>query len=267
MDHLAKSEPVRPPHSCSHLNRLQFAYFGVHVELTWDLPELDDFMARLLLPIWAPDPSLTPNATFHVFAEGEELLIQGPDNETPRVYRPDFFETLERRLHFYLANHCREVAFVHAGAVSWNGQVILIPGTSFSGKSTLTHQLVEAGATYFSDEYAVVDRAGLVHPFPRPIALRQDGGRRLTPTRIGLAAQPVGQMISTQFQTGAKWNPRPISQGQAVLELLSHTVSAQKWPALALACLKACVSRARCWVGARGDASETATLILKSPPV
>ena len=245
------------------MNRLQFAYFGVHLELTWDLPELDDFMARLLLPIWTPDTGLTPNATFHVYPEGEDLLVQGSDNETHRVYRPDFIPTLERRLHFYLANHCRDVIFVHAGAVSWNEQVILIPGSSFSGKSTLTHQLIEAGAVYFSDEYAVVDRTGLVHPFPRPIALRQDGGQRLTPSRVGLAAQPVGMVVFTQFQAGTNWDPVAVSPGKAVLELLSHTVTAQKSPALGLACLKACVSRAQCWLGGRGEARETAALILQ----
>jgi hypothetical protein len=29
-------------------------------------------------------------------------------------------------------------------------------------------ELVRAGATYYSDEFAVLDSRGRVHPFPRP---------------------------------------------------------------------------------------------------
>ena len=42
--------------------------------------------------------------------------------------------------------------------VTWGrGRAIVIPGRTFSGKSTLVAELVRAGATYYSDEYAVED--------------------------------------------------------------------------------------------------------------
>ncbi|MBS2039172.1 hypothetical protein JST97_29585 [bacterium] len=224
---------------------------------------MDEAVGSLMLPIWHPNPLLTANATFRVLSSDGELVVEAPENEPLRTYRQDFLQALERRIHFYLANHCQDVVFVHAGAVALGGQVILIPGSSYSGKSTLTHSLVRAGAEYFSDEYAVVDRLGRVHPFPRPIALRSDGGRRVSPPRAGLKPAAVRAVIATQFQSGSSWRPNEESQGAAALKLMAHTVTARKSPALSLACLSACVSGAIYWAGARGEADETAELILQ----
>src|ERR671929_229610 len=66
----------------------------------------------------------------------------------------------------------------HAGVVGWQGRAILIPGRSFSGKSTLVAALVRAGATYYSDEFAVLDERGRVHPFPKKLSMRLEGSAR-----------------------------------------------------------------------------------------
>ena len=59
--------------------------------------------------------------------------------------------------------------FVHAGVVGWKNRAILIPGKSFAGKTSLVAELVKAGATYYSDEFAVLDFQGLVHPYHKPL--------------------------------------------------------------------------------------------------
>ncbi len=245
------------------MRTLKLSYFGVNFALTWEDPSLDEALESLLLPVWEHNPEPLASATFRVFSSAGELVVEAPEDEPLRTYRHDFLEALERRVHFYLANHCQEVVFVHAGAVALGGQVILIPGSSYSGKSTLTHSLVRAGAEYFSDEYAVIDRSGRVHPFPRPIALRTEGGRRVSPTRVGLEPAAVRAVIATQFQSGSNWTPNVESQGAAALKLMAHTVTARKSPALSMACLSACVSEAVYWVGARGEADETADRILQ----
>ena len=68
--------------------------------------------------------------------------------------------------------------FVHAGVVGWEGRAIVMPGASFAGKTTLVQAWLEAGATYYSDEFAVLDRAGRVHPFARPLTIRDGNDRR-----------------------------------------------------------------------------------------
>src|SRR6266536_3088511 len=85
----------------------------------------------------------------------------------------EVLNTLESDLRLFVAELARGRVFVHAGVVGWQGRAIVIPGTSFSGKSTLVMELVRAGATYYSDEYAVFDRRGRVHPYARSLSIRE----------------------------------------------------------------------------------------------
>src|SRR5262249_10892217 len=94
-----------------------------------------------------------------------------------RLARTKDFESLlksfESELQLLVADNARRRTFVHAGVVAWNNRAVVIPGMSFSGKTTLVSKLVQAGAKYYSDEYAVLDEHGLVHPFPRPLGIRR----------------------------------------------------------------------------------------------
>jgi len=160
--------------------------------------------------------------------------------------------------------------FVHAGVVEWKGKAIVIPGLSFSGKTTLVKHLVQAGAKYYSDEYAVLDGRGWVHPYPRPLGLRsQDSVRtdRIHVEDLGGAAGtrpvPVSLVLATAFKSGCTWQPRKLSAGKGVLELLSHTVNARKRPTLALTTLPKVAAHATILKGVRGEAERIAEVILK----
>ena len=72
----------------------------------------------------------------------------------------------------YIALHAPNHVFVHAGVVGVEDRAIVLPGRSFAGKTTLVAALVKAGAEYWSDEYAVLDADGLVHPYPKPLSVR-----------------------------------------------------------------------------------------------
>ena len=84
----------------------------------------------------------------------------------------------EADVQLHVAEMAPERVFVHAGVVGYRGRGILLPGRSFAGKSILVRELVRAGAQYYSDEYAVLDSAGGVHPYPRPISIRNERGAR-----------------------------------------------------------------------------------------
>ncbi len=84
---------------------------------------------------------------------------------------------LESDLQITVALNAKNRLFVHAGVVGWRSQAILIPGRTFSGKSTLVEALVRAGATYYSDEFAVLDSKGRVHPYTRPLSLRENDAK------------------------------------------------------------------------------------------
>jgi len=180
------------------------------------------------------------------------------------------FETIESDLRLFVAELARHRVFVHAGVVGWKGQAIIIPGRSYSGKSTLVAELVRAGATYYSDEYAVLDSRGRVHPFAKPLELREEGEFRQTKItaaelggQAGTKPLPVGLVLMTQFKNGARWRPRKLTAGKGVLEMLFNTVSARRSPARALATLQRVTAQADVLKGVRGDARKVAPAVLE----
>lgn len=181
------------------------------------------------------------------------------------------FDSFERDLAETLALADTEWTFVHAGVVFVDGAAILLPGFSFSGKSTLVRELVRLGAEYGSDEYAVLDPDGLVHPYPRPISLRGRGGSgrdRVRPERLeGPVATGPGkarQVLVTQYERDGRWHPQPMTAADGVLALFEHAVAARTKPALALRALAHLARDARFFRSPRGEAATTASLILEA---
>ena len=175
----------------------------------------------------------------------------------------DLLEQFESHVQLTVAEYAPRRVFVHAGVVGWNGKAILLPGSSFSGKSTIVAELLRAGATYYSDEYAVVDEHGRVHPYPRELRIRSL--ESIWPRRMkaddfgsltGAKPLPVDLVISTSFKDGARWRPRELTRGKAVLELLANTVSARSQPQMALSYLSNAVASATTLKGVRGEAIE-----------
>jgi hypothetical protein len=179
------------------------------------------------------------------------------------------FDRLESDLRIFVAEFAKHRVFVHAGVVGWNGKAIVIPGRSYTGKSTLVAELVRAGATYYSDEYAVFDWRGRVHPFSKPIELRKQGEHKQSKIEVddlggnqGTKPLTVGTVLMTQFKDGARWRPRKLTAGKAVLEMLFNTVSARRNPERALATLQLVTAQANVWKGVRGDAAGLVPAIL-----
>lgn len=181
----------------------------------------------------------------------------------------NLLDEFESHAQLTVAEYAARRVFVHAGVVGWNGRAILIPGTSFSGKTTLVEQLIRAGATYYSDEYAVLDEQGRVHPYARPLGIRPPDSARAAKVRaediganVGSKPLRVELVVSTGYKPGARWRPRKLTQGKGVLELLANTVSARSQPQLALRVLPKALESARIMKSARGEASEIVKSIL-----
>jgi hypothetical protein len=195
---------------------------------------------------------------------GSTLLVRTGDIET-------LLSVLESDLHFQVAQHARTGLFVHSGVVGWNDQAIIIPGRSRSGKSSLVAALVRAGATYYSDEYAILDHAGRVHPYPKPLSIRNGSGDGVkTPVEAlgghtGSVALTVGLIVSTYYRPGARWRPRAITAGQAVMALVDNTVLATERPQLMLETMTKAASGALALRGPRGEADRVAAALLRRP--
>jgi hypothetical protein len=158
--------------------------------------------------------------------------------------------------------------FVHAGVVAWKGRGIVLPGRSGAGKTTLVAALLEAGATYLSDEYAVLDGNGMVHPYPRPLSFRQGRERRVRRTAEQLAGAtasgplPVGLIVHTTYRTGAVWQPRVLTAGEAALVLFSNTLGARERAGFAFSVAERTLAGVTTIETERADASAAAKAII-----
>ena len=179
------------------------------------------------------------------------------------------FDSYDTHLRIAMAQYARPKLFVHAGVVAWKGRAILFPGRTLSGKTHLVAELIKAGAVYFSDEYAVLDRDGLVHPFPKPLSLREHRTARQREVSaatigatVGKEPLPVGLVVMCTYEEGACWQPQRLTRGAGVLELLLNTFAARSRPEEALAILEQVVSRAAVMKSKRGDAQPLTRMIL-----
>ncbi len=252
--------------------------YGLHVGLRVDRADVFPQLLPALPPGWRPIPYSGVDRLYSL------LAADGEGRQGPRpCYRlfvdarrvaavPDLIavnEVLEPSLQLYVAEHAPDRVFVHAGVVGWRGRAIVIPGRSYSGKSSLVAALLQAGATYYSDEFAVLDGQGRVHPYPRRLSLRQPEGRpslRCRPDDFGACAGveplPLGLVVATRYRPGACWRPRSLSCGESALALLRNTVPVRRRPEAVLNVLEKVALAARALRGVRGEAADAAGAVL-----
>jgi hypothetical protein len=199
---------------------------------------------------------------FHLLYGGPRRLARTTDTE-------EAFAVLESDLGYLVAHVAPRRVFVQAGVVGWRGQAILIPGPKDSGKTSLVGALVRAGASYYSDEFAVLDAHGRVHPYPKPLSIRHEPEARVEKHAAeelggvaGIKPLPVGLVAVTEYRPNARWRPRPLSPGQSALALLANTIPARRRPAAVLETLQRVAATATTLRGVRGEAEQTADLLL-----
>jgi hypothetical protein len=259
---------------------ISFNAFGVRIGVRVNAEDLLEPVVRYLPIGWKPEITSTVERLYSVVGGGKNLqssirrfsFLYGDVQQLARTTRlEDLYEALESDVDFYVAQASRQRLFVHAGVVAWKGRAIVIPGRSRSGKTTLVKAFLEAGASYYSDEYAVLDGRGKVYPFPRALSIRGSAnqmGNRFSAESLGYQTGtkplPVGLITLTHYKAGARWEPRILSPGKGTLGLLANTLAARKQPERALAILGRTVCQVPILAGVRGEAVETAASILHS---
>jgi hypothetical protein len=266
------------------LNRLDWAegigvrtfgvYAGVRVSAAGMLPQI----LPLLPPGWKSSRRATVQRLYSLVVPQanqrtglRRLHILYADSE--RIARDTDLDqvlaALETDLHRYVAEASPDMTFLHAGVVGWQGRAILLPGRSLSGKTTLVRELLRLGATYYSDEFAVVDNFGKVHPFTRPLGIREDSTyvqTKYNPESLGAALGgkplPLGAVAICKYKAGARWKLRSLSPGQGALELMGNSIAVRTQPQPALKRIQKLVKGAVFVKGTRGEAGEAAASIL-----
>jgi hypothetical protein len=203
--------------------------------------------------------------SFELIKNGESMIWSAEGS---------FLSYLQSQIRLTIAEYAESRVFLHAGAVGWKGRAIIIPGRSFSGKSTLVAELVKKGALYYSDDFAILDRNGLVHPFPRQLSLRGiedkfiqvDFPVEALGGKSGKEPLPIGIVLITQYREGnknpKKWTPEILSDGRGVMEIISHTIPIRFNPKFSLEVLNKVARRAIICKSQRGETGEFADLLL-----
>src|SRR3990170_8277727 len=233
---------------------MAFRAFGARVGIRVNEPGALDRIESLLPPGWKPATHPVVDRLYSLRVGGASpksrirrynLLYADMKRVGRSMDLDEVLEVLASDMQFFVAEASKTRIFTHAGVVGWRGRAVVLPGRSFSGKTTLVAALVRAGATYYSDEYAIFDTRGRVHPYPIALSLREETGERARRCPVealgglpGVTPLPVGLVALSRYHPGGRWRPRLLSPGQAMLELLANTVAARRRPKAALATLQ-----------------------------
>lgn len=199
--------------------------------------------------------------------EKEEFLVKTDD--------PDMLlSMLDTELRITVAEYASEKVFLHAGAVGYKGCGIIIPGKSFLGKTTLVASLIRKGAEYYSDEYAVLDKDGYLHPFHKLLSMRgiiddftqKDISFEEFGGVAGIVPLPIRLILLAEYKAGKvepeQFEPEIISKGNGMLEIISNTIPIRFNTKFTLEVLNKTVNRAIIAKSIRGDADVFADLLL-----
>ena len=275
---------TRPSEGAGRIDRVAWAAgtcveaHGVRLGVRTNAPAILERLASCLPPGSRPSRSAVVDELFSVWVDPADKATRpsrvyvGARRRARTRDLHQAFAVLESELRQSLAARSKHRTFVHAGVVGWRGRAIVVPGRSRSGKTTLVAELVRAGASYLSDEFAVIDARGRVHPFAKPLSVRGAGGCDLHVSRpsaedlggqSGTEALPIGLVVLATHEPGAEWRPQTLTAGEAVIEMLAHTVPARLRPAASLAALERAVGHATVLKGKRGEAAPVALRLLQ----
>jgi hypothetical protein len=244
-----------------------FALCDWRVDIFADDAAVLDLLDRYVLP-WLPRTVPGSQASASVFeilraCTGFDLLAEGrrvASSPTAEGIIP----LLQNWLDDTLVSRLSETVPLHAGAVARDGAAIVLPGLSHAGKSTLVRELLRRGFTYFSDEYALIDRTGRLHAYPRALMLRDEEGE-VRPAlasdwnaSTGHAPARVALIAALNYRAGAAWRVERLQQSEMLLTLLKNTPWELRESPPLVEPLFAATAGALCYSGVRGEAAEAA---------
>ena len=207
---------------------------------------------------------------FGLDEDGLCVLFENGEKTKSRGSEFAFFWYFDAMIRLRVAENAVDRVFVHAGVVAWKGMAVLVPAGSHKGKTTLIAELIQNGAEYYSDEYALIDKFGLVHPFPRDLSMRKvdrtSPDSRIPASRLGgkTGVDPIniGVVLFTEYRKRARWAPKTLTIGQGIVETIPHTIPVHSNTKFSLEVLNKAFKGAIIAKSFRGDAKHACPEIL-----
>ncbi len=182
-----------------------------------------------------------------------------------------------------------DLLFVHAAALEFAGQGILLVAPSGAGKSTTTWAALHHGFAYLSDEHAPINlRTGRIEPYPRALWLRREPPAPYTlPTAIlrtpksihvpviSLPSLTVGRSVPLHSAFFLRYDPaahepqlRPVSLAQASARIFSQALLLNDLGSVSLQTVVSLMSVCRCYELTTANLAASLRLLksVLSPP-
>jgi hypothetical protein len=253
-------------------NLIAFEAYGVRLAVTASRAELLDRVRPFLPPGWKSCSPSGVECQFALTVDDSGAFVLERDGERlsggKSIDLDLVLDVLDSQLRLYVGTNAPDAIFIHAGVVAHRGRALVLPSPSFAGKTTLVAALLKEGAVYYSDEFAVIDRDGLIHPYSKPLSLRRNGGWEQADHAIealgGVAGDeplPLGMIMVTSYKPGTSWNPKRLSVGAGAMALLANAVPAQERPDEVMHAVSRAAKDAVVLEGDRGEADEVAPLL------
>ena len=124
-----------------------------------------------LCALYEPVKTAKPTLDFRIFTDAGKLVLTcNSDSIWESDDAGEIAAAFELQLYRRIADSWgTRILSLHAAAVASCGRVTLFSGTSGAGKSSMATKALLQGYEYLSDEFALLDSTGMVHPFPRPL--------------------------------------------------------------------------------------------------
>ena len=190
-------------------------------------------------------------------------VIDGPE-EVEREFAVDLSSDdslvrFESDFGLYVSEKLPGLVAVHAALLHVDNAVVIVPGKSGVGKSSLCVAAMDAGWEVWSDEYCLIDTTtGDVSGWPRPVRQRLPGGgvRRIDhqgPVGPGQATHVLAMAYSGEV---SGLSLEPVSPGQVAMDLMANTVCAMSRPEETFRATTALAKTVTGFTGHRGEVPD-----------
>jgi hypothetical protein len=188
----------------------RFEAFDHDFAVTSDNDPLVGYLDQVFAPLAATGPAshsyaIRTEGAYCELAFDDEILVRSTDRTRPVAH-------LMWHVNRTAATTSR-YAVLHAAAAELDGNAVLLPGTSMSGKTTLVAGLASAGLRYLSDELVAIDPAYLrVLAYPKPLSL-DPGSWAALPALQPVVEPAVRPYLPHQWQVSpTSFGPDPIAR-------------------------------------------------------
>lgn len=177
------------------------AFAGNTVLIRYESTAVEPFISRLFEDMRSIASDRPPESVLEILAgsdgDGQLILTDSGEFFARGPLGVSFAAALFDRVLFHLLNKNAGGVALHAGAVAYGQQVILIPGQSGAGKSSLTAWLTARGFSYLSDELIFLPASGprRTLSFARPFHIKP-GSKDVVKTL--LAPNPPSDLLEDE---------------------------------------------------------------------